>query len=54
MGSTKLADGQHGRWAYELEVIVEQNLELVGWALIGLTVAAAAVRLLDRAPAASA
>jgi hypothetical protein len=51
MGSTKLADGQHGRWAYELEVIVEQNFELVGWALIGLTVAAVAVRLLDRSAA---
>jgi hypothetical protein len=54
MASTKLADGQHGRWAYQLEVIVEQNLELVGWALIGLAVVAAAVRLLERGNVASA
>src|SRR5512144_2132534 len=50
MGSTKLADGQHGRWLYELEVIVEQNLELVGWTLIGLVCAAAAARLLAAQP----
>lgn len=50
IGSTKLADGQHGRWAYELEVIVEQNAELVGWALIGLACAAAAARLLAGRP----
>lgn len=50
MGSTKLADGQHGRWLYELEVIVEQNFEVVGWALIGLALAAIAVRVLSGRP----